>query len=595
MANVCVPSKSQVRTDNPFAPQNDNGLAFPPPAPLAPLAAARLAAEVEACDGSRAVEVQSRYRGVITHTRHLTDATGRSTASLASALVAAGLAAVLIALAVFFGTVVSAGRERARYDAFVGAGQDAKSFPWTRPSPGRDAVVFGGLALGVALVYAGLKRRGRAAADFTIGADAKADAPVATELIGARAFALVSARGTGFLVNVTPAMAGEACLDGRPVSLAELVRQRGPSFSLGERGTALIACGDTSFSIRATAAPRRLPVPLWASSWREQGYHAGTAAVLLLFLAIVFSVPPDAKSLSLEHFSAERGLLPVLLTPPAPKDEALPAWLDRSSPDEPGGRGRRHDGAEGVMGKSTAKNRQGLYAIRGPEDNQDPHLAKQRAAEDARNRGILGVLRGVEGSPIASIWGRTTALGSDTENVLGGLLGAQIGESYGLDGLALVGTGSGGGGTGQQTLGLDGYGTLGKGGGGGKLAGYGRGAGGLAGRKPKVPGIVPGQATVRGSLDKEIIRRIIRRHLNEVKFCYEAELARNASLAGRVAVQFTISGGGEVIASVLQSSTMGNARVESCVVQAVRRWEFPRPALGGLVIVSYPFNFQSGA
>jgi hypothetical protein len=39
---------------------------------------------------------------------------------------------------------------------------------------------------------------------------------------------------------------------------------------------------------------------------------------------------------------------------------------------------------------------------------------------------------------------------------------------------------------------------------------------------------------------------------------------------------------------------MGNLRVENCVVQAVRRWEFPKPLGGGIVIVSYPFNFTAG-
>jgi hypothetical protein len=39
---------------------------------------------------------------------------------------------------------------------------------------------------------------------------------------------------------------------------------------------------------------------------------------------------------------------------------------------------------------------------------------------------------------------------------------------------------------------------------------------------------------------------------------------------------------------------MGNIRVENCVVQAVRRWEFPKPLGGGIVIVSYPFNFTAG-
>src|SRR5438067_335392 len=48
-----------------------------------------------------------------------------------------------------------------------------------------------------------------------------------------------------------------------------------------------------------------------------------------------------------------------------------------------------------------------------------------------------------------------------------------------------------------------------------------------------------GDAQVRGSLDKEVIRRTIQRHLNEVKFCYERELQKQPSLSGKVIVQFT--------------------------------------------------------
>jgi glyoxylase-like metal-dependent hydrolase (beta-lactamase superfamily II) len=96
-------------------------------------------------------------------------------------------------------------------------------------------------------------------------------------------------------------------------------------------------------------------------------------------------------------------------------------------------------------------------------------------------------------------------------------------------------------------------------------------------------------APVAGSLDKEIIRRIIRRHINEVKYCYEKQLIKKPDLFGRIMVQFTIAASGQVVASVLQSSTMGDASVENCTVQAVRRWEFPKPLGGGIVIVSYPF------
>jgi TonB family protein len=593
-----------------FAAHNDNATAAPPPvevgptvrqpppalavAPAAlPAAAAYVGAEVEAQDGSRAIEVQSSYRGVVIGTRHLTDATGKRTEGQVKALVGAGLASVAMALAIFFATIVSANRELARYEKFLAAGKEAKSFAWAHHSPALDFMVFGGLALGVSLVYAGLKRRTKTSPNFVIGADPQADAPVGPELIGGRAFSLVSTTGTDFLVNVTPSMSGQVQLDGQTVPLAELVGQRGPSFSLGDRGCAKIDCGDTSFLVRATPTPRQMPVPFLVWRWNEQAYNVGTMASLLLFLLMIFSVPPDPKSLSLDLFNADNGYVPILLTPHMEKEEELPPWLKKPGPEEPGGKGQRHKGDEGAMGKKTSKNKEGLYAIKGPKDNQEQYLAKKLAEDRAKNAGILGLLRAAEGSHIASIFGRETALGADSDNILGGLVGAEIGEAYGVNGLGLVGTGWGGGGTGEGTLGLDRYGTLGKGGGGGKNSGYGRSVGGLAGHKTIGPSIIQGQATVRGSLDREIIRRIIRRHINEVKFCYEGELIKNARLAGRVSIQFTISGTGQVIASVLQSSTMGNLRVESCVVQAVRRWEFPKPRGGGIVIVSYPFNFQS--
>jgi metallo-beta-lactamase class B len=54
-------------------------------------------------------------------------------------------------------------------------------------------------------------------------------------------------------------------------------------------------------------------------------------------------------------------------------------------------------------------------------------------------------------------------------------------------------------------------------------------------------------------------------------------------------VQFTIAASGEVIASVLQNSTMHSPAVETCTVHAVKGWRFPKPKGGGIVIVSYPF------
>jgi TonB family protein len=257
-----------------------------------------------------------------------------------------------------------------------------------------------------------------------------------------------------------------------------------------------------------------------------------------------------------------------------------------------GARRGRHTGEEGKMGSRIGRgSREGLYGLRGPAEGDG--AARERLAEEqARNAGILGLLKQSDGPQGAVTFGRDTAVGNDASDVLGGLIGNQVGESYGIGALGLTGTGSGGGGTAEGSIGLGNLGTIGKGGAdsfNGNGSGYGRGAGGLGGRRVRAPDVIPGVATVRGSLDKEIIRRIIQRHINEVKSCYELELMKLPGLSGRVMVQFTIAPSGQVIASVLQNSTVANGRVENCTVQAVRRWEFPKPLGGGLVIVSYPF------
>jgi len=582
----------------PAAPQFAPPPAAPQPAYAAPGFAAapgHVAAEIEMFDGSKAIEVQAIYGGVVTNTRHLLDPSGKTMASQVKGYIGAGAACVLVALVAFFIAIVQCGQEKERYERFLNDGGESKNFQWTRQSPVMDFLVFGGVALGIALVYMGLKRRVKGSPNYIIGSDAMADTPVGSELIGGNAFALVSTTGADFLVNVTPTMTGEVHLDGQVTPLPQFVQQRGPSFSLGDRGRAKIDCGPLTFLVSATPKPRPVPMPFLVWRWSEQAYTVGTGAALLLFLLMIFSVPPDPKSLSLDLFNADSRFVNFLIKPPEEKEEEIPEWLKKKGPDEQGGKGKRHKGEEGKMGKKTSKNKEGLYGLKGPKDNPDPHLAKKLAEEQAKNAGILGVLKMNEGSHLASIFGRDTALGNDAVNVLGGLIGNEIGEAYGVGDLGLVGTGTGGGGTGEGTIGLGNFGTIGKGGGGGSGSGYGRGAGGLGGRRARAPDVIPGQANVRGSLDKEIIRRIIRRHINEVKYCYETELVKKPDLSGRVAVQFTIAASGQVIASVLQSSTMGNIRVENCVVQAVRRWEFPKPMGGGIVIVSYPFNFQAGS
>ncbi len=106
--------------------------------------------------------------------------------------------------------------------------------------------------------------------------------------------------------------------------------------------------------------------------------------------------------------------------------------------------------------------------------------------------------------------------------------------------------------------------------------------------------VSPTKASVVGNLDADIIRRVVRAHINEVRTCYNAGLVRNASLEGRVAVQFTIGGEGTVTETQIVDTTISDKEVETCIAKAVERWKFPKPDGGGSVVVTYPFVLEAG-
>jgi Vault protein inter-alpha-trypsin domain len=220
--------------------------------------------------------------------------------------------------------------------------------------------------------------------------------------------------------------------------------------------------------------------------------------------------------------------------------------------------------------------------------NFDPDAA-------ARDTGALGMVEQESGYFLASPYGAAFAAGNDDEDVWGGLTGTEVGEAFGVGGLGLVGTGYGGGGTGEGTIGLGNHGVIGSGGGGGSGSGYGRGAGaGFGGRGQRVPMVRQAKAQVTGSLDKDIIRRIVRAHINEVRHCYNQGLASDPNLKGRVLVAFTIDATGTVVSAVVDESdtTLRNPLVAACIAKATKRWRFPKPAGGGVVQVKYPFILE---
>lgn len=208
-----------------------------------------------------------------------------------------------------------------------------------------------------------------------------------------------------------------------------------------------------------------------------------------------------------------------------------------------------------MMGRRDSRNNDNHFGIRGPRENPDPVTVREQAASAA-------VVMPMSNEPVLD-----------------------------YNDLGLSGIGQGGGGIGEGTIGLGALNTIGHGGGGGSGTGYRHSAGGLGGRRGSSPEVRTGSPMIRGGLSRDIIHRIVRRHINEVKFCYEQQLEFTPDLEGLLSIKFIISAAGAVQTAAVARSTLHNPALEKCVVSAVRRWTFPT-SKDGIVIVTYPFEMS---
>jgi hypothetical protein len=112
----------------------------------------------------------------------------------------------------------------------------------------------------------------------------------------------------------------------------------------------------------------------------------------------------------------------------------------------------------------------------------------------------------------------------------------------------------------------------------GAFAAGGGGGGGFGGARADVPGsdVRLEEVKVRGPLSREIVRRLLHRNVNQVRYCYERERQRHPALAGKVTVGFSIKTDGTVAESAVKTSTVGNKELEGCIAAALRRWQFPK-------------------
>jgi hypothetical protein len=180
--------------------------------------------------------------------------------------------------------------------------------------------------------------------------------------------------------------------------------------------------------------------------------------------------------------------------------------------------------------------------------------------------------------------GPGSKLSKNTDYKLSGLIGKAPFANAGLGTFGLGGGGRGGFATqGAELLhgrGAGGIGALG-------VGGVGRGAvGGIVTRASAR------NVAVQGSIDREAVAKVVNSHLQEVRACYERALLKDPSLSGKVVLEWSISTAGRVVSAKTKNSTLRNGEVEGCILNNLKTWQFPL-AHGGVVIISYPFLFNS--
>ncbi len=121
-----------------------------------------------------------------------------------------------------------------------------------------------------------------------------------------------------------------------------------------------------------------------------------------------------------------------------------------------------------------------------------------------------------------------------------------------------------------------------------------KGAEGLSSKRGIFTAGIPSETVVLGSMDPDIIRRILREHIPQFRYCYQKELDRKAGrdISGTIGLAFTIGASGHVSKAGVSRSSNLPGHVRKCVVRVLRGIQFPRPMGGGTVDVKQPFNFM---
>lgn len=417
---------------------------------------------------------------------------------------------------------------------------------------------------------------------FTIGNSDKVDYLLPEEFIKDAELALVSTRNNAMYVDVSPKEAmGDAMVDGEILPLDRLKRKAilddNNYLQIKETTRARIKFGDFTFLVRYVEIPPLIkPSPWRTIDWSLYTFLILSLVLHMMFLLMVNMIPEEELQAMSDPYKISARAFKMIQFAEKDKEEIQKkeaekkkkAFIANKIKTDQNGNKTKKPKTDKLISKLT------------------PEQKKQRDKKVAMSSGLTRVL---------------------SQN---DMLTDIMGEGPGTSGMGIKVIGSAGG-PGTSSMGLFG-GIMGPGGSGGFAGpGMGLGAGGqfaAAGtgikglektssggvgvnmkKRARNTRLYLGNPDISGHLDKEIVRRYIHRHMDQIRWCYQQEVQKNPKLEGDVKMSFVITPSGRVIRVKVAETTLRNTNVEQCMVERIGTWQFPAPKGGGLVKVVYPF------
>jgi TonB family protein len=402
-------------------------------------------------------------------------------------------------------------------------------------------------------------------------------------------FELFQLVGGDYILNFTEHMTGRVGLAGGVQDLAQLrssgsARHAGTHWQvkLNEASKGKVVIGETTLLFQFVTPPPPMPRPQLPAAARG-GFVKGidwlfTAFIVFSYMALFGFIiylenadwPIDEGIVSVP----ERAARLIFQEPPPPEPE--PEVVDEEGEVEDEG-----ESEQVVQQQAPSKSGEaGPATDPGAAAEARARIAQEAAAQaEAMILGALG-----SGGALADVLAGGAVTGN-MEEILSQAAGVGVASGSASGALR---TRSGGGGSGQAGA----LGSLAQAGGGSATQAVATGQV----KERQIRGNINlgsgGDVGGAGVFDANQVVRQIRARLRAIQACYENELRKNPTLAGKVTVQFTIEERGNVTGARATENSTGSDAVASCVVGTIARFRFNPGPEGGSVAFSYPFVFQ---